>query len=190
MNNNNTEESNNANPVAEAVLIPTIRTPPVFLPAAKYTFNFDGVRDFAFNNPLTRKNVSNLYFCDMTGPFSLIYFERIDEEDPYPPMFCQPALIDADDNKRTIHDDETVHTEFLKNNNIITMACRRKKKEKDEGRLTPSGKLKYYFIYFSKKDNRIKDKINIRKCLANLATVSSSIEFQFVTLFLKTFLSQ
>ena len=104
-------------------------------------------------------------------------------------MFCQPALIDADDNKRTIHDDETVHTEFLKNNNIITMACRRKKKEKDEGRLTPSGKLKYYFIYFSKKDNRIKDKINIRKCLANLAAVSSSIEFQFVTLFLKTFLS-
>ena len=173
--NNTTEESKNettprqhrfADPLAEAVLVRTIN---LHKATGKYHMNYENIPKFAFNNPFTRKSISNLYYCDMAGPFSLIYFERSDGEDPYPPMFCQPT-----DNDEAVTSDEikTIHTEFLKNNNIITLACRRKEKRTDESRVTPSGELKYYFIYFCKSDKTAKDRENVQMCLENLAAVS------------------
>lgn len=141
----------------------------------KYDWDHDKLLNTRFLNPLSRKNISYLYFCDTAGPFGLIYFERSDGEDPYPLMFCQPTSEEQEGeetDEESGDEIDTVHTRFLKENNIATILCRRKEKAIDESKVTPSGRLKYYLVYHYKEKNRLLLKTIIQNCLLNLATVS------------------
>ena len=171
----NTEEKDNNDHLYEDPLAEPIFSRPFHITGRKhrYRWNHDKLLNGSFHNPLTRKKVSYLYFCDTAGPFGLFYFERGDGEDPYPLMFCQPTEKEEDETTDEESGEiETVHTQFLKQNNIVTIACRRKEKAVDESKLTPSGKLKYYLVYHYQENNRRFLKTMIQNCLQNLATVS------------------